>query len=57
MAYRWTRRRVITIAVAMLVIGRDRWNRHDALHQEERRIEHAQTVTLEFTPADLTRVE
>ncbi len=58
MAYRWTRRRVMAIAVAMLVIGAIGGT--VAMRLVKKAADSAnstQAVTLEFTPRDLARVE
>ncbi|HET7033155.1 MAG TPA: efflux RND transporter periplasmic adaptor subunit, partial [Casimicrobiaceae bacterium] len=57
MAYRWTRRRVMAIAVAMLVVGAIGGTAAMRVIKKGDESAKQQTVTLEFTPADLTRVE
>src|SRR5262249_53346288 len=57
MAYRWTRRRVMAVAVAMLVIGAIGGTAAMRVVKKGSDSAAPQTVTLEFTPGDLTRVE
>ena len=58
MAYfRWTRRRVVAIAVAMLVIGAIGGTVAMRLVKKGADSGSQQAVTLEFTPRDLARVE
>ena len=58
MAYfRWTRRRVVAIAVAMLAIGAIGGTVAMRIVKKGADSASQQTVTLEFTPADLVRVE
>jgi len=58
MAYRWTRRRVVAVAVAMLVVGAIGGTAAmRVIKKSDESTKGQQTVTLEFMPADLTRVE
>lgn len=59
MAYfRWTRRRVAGVAVAMLVVGAIGGTAAmRVIKKGDESAKGKQTVTLEFTPADLTHVE
>jgi len=58
MAYRWTRKRVTAIAVAMLVVGAVGGTAAvRVIKKNDESAKGPQTVTLEFTAADLTRVE
>ncbi len=58
MAYRWTRKRVMAIAVAMLVVGAIGGTAAmRVIKKSDESAKGKQTVSLEFTPADLTRVE
>ena len=58
MAYRWTRRRVMGVAVAMLVVGAIGGTAAmRVIKKNDESAKGKQTVTLEFTPADLARVE
>ena len=58
MAYRWTRRRVMGVAVAMLVVGAIGGTAAmRVIKKNDESAKGKQTVTLEFTAADLARVE
>ena len=58
MAYRWTRRRVMGVAVAMLVVGAIGGTAAmRVIKKNDESAKGRQTVALQFTPEDLARVE